>query len=181
MRSNYGVFLRQYEPRYWYYAVVELTFKMLLTGVLCLISPGTPLQLIVALCTCLCYAILILHQAPFVTRTADCLSTVCTMALAVTLAVGLLHIAKFRDSGGKEHEELLKEPDFILMVVNVLPIAVYVVNLVLHAYGGKFPRCRKSGQRELMVSTTSVTPVSQTVEEVNATGFWQGEKRRGKE
>merc|ERR1711871_175962 len=165
VRSNFGVFLRQYEPQYWYYSVIELTFKMFLTGVLCVIAPRSPSQLIVALCICLCYTILILHQTPFVTKSSDRLAVVCAMSLTLTLAIGMLQMATFPKSSTEKLFKDTNDLDLALICVSIVPIIVFASNLILHGCHGKF---RKSSSTTM----TEVLPLDQTSKVLEGARKW---------
>ena len=139
---------------------------MLLTGVLCVVAPRSPLQLIVAMCVCLCYTVLVLHLLPYVTNTSDRLSVICAMSLTLTLAIGLLQMAEFPSEGGAS-KKLIEgdEIDSILMCASTVPIVVFAHNLVLHACGGKFRRSRS-------IVLTEVLPLQQDKGKLDDTRNW---------
>ena len=62
--------------------------KMMLTGAMVLIAPGSPLQLLVAIFIILFYLLLILKIAPFVDEADDWLSFLCSFQMLVTLLTG---------------------------------------------------------------------------------------------
>jgi hypothetical protein len=91
--------------------------KCLLTGAMCAIAPGSPVQLLVALFVCLSYLLLILHATPYRGNLEDRLAFLTALILTLSLLFGFTNIMD--DS---------KNPTFnldllgaILIVLNVFP------------------------------------------------------------
>merc|ERR1711968_196789 len=82
--------MRLYESHFWYYSVVEIVFKMVLTGVLCVVAAGSALQVVVALCVCLVYAMFLLRQSPYFVDTADLLALATSMTLSATIFIAFI-------------------------------------------------------------------------------------------
>ena len=65
IESRFGDLYCQYEDRWPYWEVVLMLQKMFLTGAMCAIAPGSPIQLLVALCICLAYLVLLVYGGPY--------------------------------------------------------------------------------------------------------------------
>ena len=61
VESRYGDLYRQYEFTWYWWECCLMLQKALLTGAMCAIAPGSPVQLLVALLVCSAYLLLILH------------------------------------------------------------------------------------------------------------------------
>jgi hypothetical protein len=55
---------RPYEEDWPYWEVALQMQKCMLTGAMCAIEPGSPMQLLIALLCCLAYMLLVLHAGP---------------------------------------------------------------------------------------------------------------------
>ena len=87
---EFGTLYLQYEPNFWYWEVIVIFKKMILTGVMCVVGAGSSAQLVIALLVVLVYMQLVLKLAPFVDNTDDWLSFTTSFQLLVTLLGGLL-------------------------------------------------------------------------------------------
>jgi hypothetical protein len=72
--NQFGTLFEQYEPEFWYYEVFVLVKKMLLTGAMMIVSPGTSAQLLIAILIVLFFMLCVLKLAPFVDDIDDWLS-----------------------------------------------------------------------------------------------------------
>jgi len=64
--DEFGTLYLQYERRYWYWEVIVILKKMVLTGAMTIIAPGSSAQLLIALLIVLVNLLLVLKLAPFV-------------------------------------------------------------------------------------------------------------------
>jgi hypothetical protein len=83
-----GNLYKSYETSYWWMEVAILYYKVFLTGVLTVIAPGSPIQLLVALIVCFGFLVAISHLAPYTGDDADVLSFLCTISLCFTILDG---------------------------------------------------------------------------------------------
>ena len=132
VRGRLGMFLNQFEEKHWSFEVVNLLFKLVLTGILCVVAPGTPFQIIVAFGVCTVNFMVLLREAPYQEDTADRLAITAAMSLAVTLLAGFVAIAN-------QHMDIVqpRNLDWFLVVLNMFPFAVLLVNLVERGMRGK--------------------------------------------
>jgi hypothetical protein len=64
VEQRFGDLYRPYEEGWPYWEVALQLQKCMLTGAMCAIQPGSPMQLLVALLCCLAYMLLVLHAGP---------------------------------------------------------------------------------------------------------------------
>jgi hypothetical protein len=88
--EEFGTLFLQYEPAYWYWEVTVIFKKMMLTGAMTIIEPGTSVQLVIALLVVLFNMLLILKIGPFVDDADDWLSFTTSLQMLLTLIGGLL-------------------------------------------------------------------------------------------
>ena len=78
--DQFGTLYLQYEEKYWYWEVTVIFKKMLLTGAMTIIVPGSSAQLAVAVLIVFTNVLLVLKMAPFVDDT-DGTNVVCYCAI----------------------------------------------------------------------------------------------------
>jgi heme/copper-type cytochrome/quinol oxidase subunit 2 len=71
IKYELGGLYAQYEPYYWWYELVNILTKMLMTGALCIVTPGSPVQLVTAILIMSIYMIAILKMTPFQSSSDD--------------------------------------------------------------------------------------------------------------
>ena len=64
VEQRFGDLYRPYEEDWPYWEVALQLQKCMLTGAMCAIEPGSPMQLLIALLCCLAYMLLVLHAGP---------------------------------------------------------------------------------------------------------------------
>ena len=65
VNSRYGNLFQQYEPQFWYWEVIEMIRKLLLTGGLVLAADGTSAQFLIAQVISLLYLVLVIRKLPY--------------------------------------------------------------------------------------------------------------------
>jgi len=88
--DEFGTLYLQYEPAYWYWEVIVIFKKMLLTGAMTIIAAGSSAQLVIALMIVSINLLVILKLAPFVDDADDYLSFLTSCQMFLTLQGGLL-------------------------------------------------------------------------------------------
>ncbi len=141
VRGRLGMFLNQFEEQYWFFEVINLLFKLILTGVLCVVAPGSPFQILVAFGVCTINFMVLLREAPYQEETADRLAVAAAMSLAVTLLAGFVAIAN-------QNMDIVqpRNLDLFLVVVNLVPFAVLILNLVARVLRKKTKKKSKAGE-----------------------------------
>ena len=89
MESTYGSLYLPYKDQYWFWECVEMWRKMILTGGMVLVAPGSSAQVLWAEVVCLIYLLLVLKIAPFRYDLDDWL------AFAASLQLFLVFMAAF--------------------------------------------------------------------------------------
>ena len=84
------IFLLFSEPKFWYWEVIVILKKMLLTGAMTIIVPGSSAQLVIALLIVFINTSLVLKLAPFVDEADDWLAFLTNIQMVITLLGGLL-------------------------------------------------------------------------------------------
>ena len=126
-----GLFLR-YEKPFWWFEVVPILVKMAMTGLLCLVAPGSPVQLLCAAMIMALYTMGVLRLAPFKTDADDTLSFCCSIVLVLVFlgAILLQQDQALRNIDG----EASFDPDAIgwtLITLSLLCLLLHVACLVL--------------------------------------------------
>jgi hypothetical protein len=88
--DEFGTLYLQYEPTYWYWEVTVMLKKMLLTGAMTIIAPGSSVQLVIALLVVSVNMLLVLKLMPFVDFVDDWLAFLTSVQMVLTLLGGLL-------------------------------------------------------------------------------------------
>ena len=90
VKNSYGSLYLQYEDEYWWWELTVMVKKMLLTGAMVVISPGTSMQILVGLFIAIAYMLCVLKVAPFLEDADDWLSFSTSVQLVITLLMGLI-------------------------------------------------------------------------------------------
>ena len=118
--------------------------KCLLTGVLTVIAPGTPLQLLAALLICTVYLLSVFKFAPFIGNHTDVIAFLTSGSLCVTYLIGFYestakHFMKLgRENAGASSDVSSKAaiPEVllgtVLILVNVVPLVFFAFSNVWH-------------------------------------------------
>ena len=116
-----GPFADQYEPEYYYFEVLVILRKLLLTGLVRLIAPGSAPQIMIALIVCVAYMCLVLKTAPFEQDLDDWLSFITECQLSLTMFLGF---AILTDTNNVLDRGML---DGFLVAVNCCGIFAFIV------------------------------------------------------
>jgi len=122
-KERAAFFRRKYEECYWYWELIEISRKMILSGLVIFLYPGTATQPLIALLITLVFLLLTTRHAPFKLTSIDILSVVTQCCTALTLLFALASKTTIL-------EELSLSADFIdraLVFLMVIPIVVSIV------------------------------------------------------
>jgi hypothetical protein len=144
LKALYGSLYSQYEPRYWYFEIVQMLRKMVLTGVLVLVVDGSSTQVAFGMLVCFSYLVLFINLVPFVNDADDRLEQVTTVQLFLVLLVGLiLNLDDEKKNLERQLEEVAPHavattttnttPEYILntMTIVVLVCAGYAIVIAM--------------------------------------------------
>jgi hypothetical protein len=82
-----GLYL-QFDHEYWYFQMLDMLMKCFMTGAMCIVSPGTPMQLAIGTLCLLFWLLLVLKTAPFLKDSEDRSSFASSLALTLTSFAG---------------------------------------------------------------------------------------------
>ncbi len=100
--------------------------KAMLTGAMCAIAPGSPVQLLVAMLVCLAYLVAIVFAGPYKGRLEDQIAFLTSLALTLSLILGFALITD-ADTPGETAVFDVDTIGWILIGINVLPFVYLVV------------------------------------------------------
>jgi len=121
-----GLFL-SYEPRYYWWEVLELFRKLLLTGLIIFIMPETPTQLAVGCLITLAFMVLYSYAQPYEDILDDVLQLFCQLAIFSNYFSGLLLMVK---ADGADQDEFHS----FMLSMNLIPLglgACFLLDFIL--------------------------------------------------
>ena len=118
---KYGQLYTAYDPKRWYWEVIELGRKLILVGLICFIMPDTPTQLAVGCILSLVFITLYAKFSPYKADDDDNLQLCCQLAIFMSYFSALL--LTVQDPQVKAEGGTFA---FILMFVNIMPMVVGV-------------------------------------------------------
>ena len=131
-------FLRNdYTPRARWWELVEVSKKLLLTGFLALLEPGSSMQLFVAVATAIVIFALQLHVSPFRRPSDSLLGIVSEMSLAFTL-LGTLALRTSSPVGDEDDSGLV----VTVLIIAAVAVALVAVLMLLADVGNSMGRAR---------------------------------------
>eukprot|EP00937_MAST-01D_sp_MAST-1D-sp2_P000945 g945.t1 len=122
-----------YSSRFYYWEVIELLRKVLLTGVILLVEPGSSTQLATGCLISLAFMVAYSAYKPYLYGEDDVLQLLCQIAIFCTAFSGLLIRTNTPETDGYSSGLFA----WILVSLNVIPIVVGIsrVFLILYAIG----------------------------------------------
>ena len=118
---------RQYEPQYWYWEVIVIIEKMLLTGVMSVVGVGSSSQLLIAAMLVLFYLLLVLRLGPFADDYDDGINFMMCLQLLLTLMGGLLIMTDNPNARTYPDDKM----GSLLIGLNVAGVAIFFMSLLL--------------------------------------------------
>ena len=125
LNFQYGAVYKQFEPEYWYFQFIIMGVKMLMTGMLALVAPGTPIQMLCAFFVMGALFSLLLKFAPYHNDVDDVVAISSKFGLCFTVLIGLLLLVEAR----------LEKPFFDRVVMGDVLIASTLVVLLINIFG----------------------------------------------
>ena len=116
-----------------WFEVVQIFFKMIMTGAMVMIAPGHPVQSLIATLLLLFYMLLLLKCAPYTSNTEDWTSFLCSFTLTLTTLTGFAMHALTDPNDPNDPTSLLFGA--ILIVINVTCLVVNLGIAVLFDMG----------------------------------------------
>jgi len=115
--KKYGPLFADYEPQFWYWEIIEMFRKFFLCGVLQFLNPGSPSQIVVAICSTVVYQTAVSYFSPFAAELDDIVNTVAQLQLFFVAFAALLVSVEFTDSDGLDKGLF----DTVLLLIILLP------------------------------------------------------------
>ena len=123
---QFGSLFVPYDDEFWWFEVVVIIEKMILTGALAVVGDGTPVQTLLALLTAFVYMMVVLKTAPFKHDTDDLLSYVTSLQLCLTFLAALV----LQMDVGSKNQFDSKIIGIVLIILNVVCLVLMVISLV---------------------------------------------------
>jgi hypothetical protein len=98
-KMKYGMLYSSYEPDYYYFEVVEMGRKLMMTGGLILVGSGSALQVLIGILVCFVHILIIFYTRPYVEDTEDKLVQVTSTQLFLVLLCGMFLLASNENDG----------------------------------------------------------------------------------
>lgn len=139
--SSLGFIYFAYSDRCWWYEVVELSRKLFLNGIICLIYPGSMSQVVFGAFICFLYLIAVTSIYPYKTSSDQYLAVACHVQLFVTLICGLCLKASIPFMGQpiaadpvlkRENEKALVE--IVVITSHALILVSFVLSVIYEKY-----------------------------------------------
>ena len=155
-------FYDQYEEEFYYFECLVIIRKLLLTGLVTLIAPGTPLQVAIALFICVSYCCVVLKTAPFEEDSDDVISFITEVQLSVTMFIGFALLTDTNKSAPQFDPHIT---DICLVVINCAGFACLVFSHCRHMPGHAkravtFVRVRSERRRSISLGKKSLRDVA---------------------
>jgi hypothetical protein len=110
--------MKNYEAQFWYFEILEMVRKLLMTSVVTFIAPGSPTQITFALIVTFFYVVLTSYTKPFVDDAIGSMQLYSLVAHCTTLLYGiLLAIDEISDLKQAVTTDVMKKAFGIILVV----------------------------------------------------------------
>ena len=133
VRNELGSLYMQYEKPYWYWELIEMLRKIILTGAIIVVGNGDSFQIFVALLVQFFYILLMDRLVPYELDRDDVVQFIASSQLFLTLLVGL--VIKLRVNNTKEPLQANADENHAygvaLIVLNMSVIVTAVMSLIL--------------------------------------------------
>lgn len=158
------------EKEFYFWEILVLVFKLVVTGLFCIIASNSPFQAILAFLVSAFYACLLLRYTPYESDDADALALSCSFALTLTYLSGYVISSVQSSYNDEEDKKDLVEHMFLLdnflLAINVLPFVVFLYNFLRRTMKATSYRNKNNDDddnaRALSTSTTKITPLNGT-------------------
>merc|ERR1711964_328553 len=118
---EFGGLFHQYEPRFWWFQLLIMLNKMMMTGMLSVVAPGSPVQMLLATLVMMGHMLIVLKLTPYKKDSEDWVSFIlCLVLVWTTLGCLILTL----DEGNQYFDR-----DGMGMGIIVLSVMVFVLQL----------------------------------------------------
>jgi len=133
LHEEFGSLYEEYEPSCWWFEIVQMSRKMLLTGGLLVIRSDSATTIMVGIMVCFGYLLLLTNWGPFLEDDDDKMEQVAAVQLFISILMGL--VLQLQSQSG-EPEDPLFGIILVLMNAAVMGCAAYMLLKVLTGMGG---------------------------------------------
>jgi hypothetical protein len=123
---EFGSLYLQYEERYYLFEVTVIFKKMLLTGAISVVAPGSSVQVVVAIIVIMFDMLIVLKLAPFKDAADDFLSISTALQMMFTLLVAILLMT---DIDSEYYDAAFM--DTILIIVNSFSLVALLISIAI--------------------------------------------------
>ena len=116
-----GGLYKMLESDKWWFELLTLFTKMILTGALGIFMPGSPIQIFLALIVCEIYALVLLRTTPYIDDAADVLKFSSTIVMIFTFLGGLV-LMMDQESAYFDASAL----DFVIVFMNISVLLAHI-------------------------------------------------------
>ena len=152
-------FLHADEPEYWWFELMILFNKTMMSGGLVVLAPGSPVQVMFAILIMLLHLLFLLKLAPYVKDSEDWSSFFATLGLCLMSLGALMMMINLE----------LNEAQNIGLATTALPVVCIVIVIgimIMYDFGLKHKCCGGSGvttsNKAKKTSSTQVQPINNT-------------------
>jgi hypothetical protein len=130
IRHRLGGLYLHMEEKWYFWEILVLIFKLLLTGLMCVVAQESPYQALVGFLICAVYAMMLLRETPYYADSADRLAITVGMSLSLTLLGGYIATENGAKAESEEQKEFLDTLDAGLLAINIVPVIVFLLNIL---------------------------------------------------
>ena len=130
IKFKFGGLYIQYEKEFWFFEIVVVLVKQIMTGALGVFKPGTPIQVGMAVLVMFIYLMVLLRFTPFKSSADDMLAYVSTIA---TLFIAMVGLFLKLDEQSESHEQNFNRDAMgdLLVAITLAVIFLTFLNLIL--------------------------------------------------
>jgi len=159
VKSSLGGLYLQYEPEYWWFEVVIIMHKMIMTGAMCVVAQGSSAQLLIAVLIMIVYMLTVLKTAPFVEDSEDVSSFIAVFTLTLTYIGGFALISEVNNRGDVESTYKTDTLAIMLVGLNVVCLIVELAIFLIIDVGGCVGDVMKAQKQLQQSNALNETPM----------------------
>jgi len=129
--ARMGVLYTAYHTQTWWFELVDLLRKLLLTGLIVFVGTGSAAQVAVGTFICTLMAYVGIHLDPFLDPDLNRFNNLCLIQLNITLFIGLLLKVDTLRDGERSTKTLASFVIFLSVFILFFPIVMIIVNKLM--------------------------------------------------
>ena len=144
------------EPKYWYFEIIIILHKCIMTGAMVIIKNGTPLQPLIAMLIQMTFLLVVLKMAPYNDDLDDWSSFVCSLALTLTTFAGFLLMISNKNLDPILSNEPQKETTMLTTSLIGINAFCFIYEMVVIGYVVCQEKCVKRKKNEKSSADTEL-------------------------